>query len=79
VYRSPYLNSFIGFLSDSYFDRVEITAAGGFDAVIDNLYFGVPAPGALWVFGAAWLLHGRRRRPAPAQARRAQGAPHRNG
>jgi hypothetical protein len=55
--------SFAGLLSAQAFDTAVLIDPAG-EAEIDNLYFGVPAPSGLAVFGAFLALGGRRRRCA---------------
>jgi hypothetical protein len=56
--------NFGGIVADGLFDRVEIIdPIDGFVSV-DNVYFGVPAPGALGLFAISLLRSARRRRPA---------------
>ena len=52
---------FFGLISSELFDAAGLIDPGG-DAFIDDLHFGVPAPGALWLLGVAALLPRRRRR-----------------
>jgi len=54
---------FVGFISTISFDRAVIFDPTGIGiVVIDDLHFGVPAPGALGLFALAGAIHGRRRR-----------------
>ncbi len=59
-YSAPGLGEFYGVVSDQMFDEVKIINDSGLLS-IDNIYFGVPAPGAVSVFGL-WFVGGRRRR-----------------
>jgi len=55
--------TFIGYVSDQPFTEAVISAVGTVPInVIDDLHFGVPAPGALGVFATAALTGSRRRR-----------------
>ncbi len=65
IYTSPTHGGFgpglfYGVVSDQMFDEVKIINQSGL-LYIDNIYFGVPAPGAVSVFGL-WFVRGRRRR-----------------
>ncbi len=65
IYTSPSHGGFgpglfYGVVSDQMFDEVKIINQSG-ELYIDNIYFGVPAPGAVSVFGL-WFASGRRRR-----------------
>ena len=52
---------FFGLISSELFDAAGLIDPGG-DAFIDDLHFGVPAPGAIWLLALAGLLPRRRRR-----------------
>ena len=52
---------FLGLISDDLFDAAVLIDPLG-EASIDDLHFGVPAPGALWLLAVAALLPRRRRR-----------------
>jgi hypothetical protein len=52
---------FVGLVSTEPFDSILMRDPGG-EAEIDDLHFGVPAPGALWLLGLAALRPARRRR-----------------
>ncbi len=57
------IGNFGGLISTEPFDTVLITDPVGNDAFIDDLHFGVPAPGALWLLAAMALCPaGRKRR-----------------
>ncbi len=57
------VGNFLGLVSTEFFDAaVLVESAPGFVAEIDDLHFGVPAPGALWLLAVAALLPRRRRR-----------------
>ncbi|MCH8153145.1 MAG: hypothetical protein IH830_12340 [Planctomycetes bacterium] len=57
------VGNFLGLISSQLFDAaVVVEGAPGFEAEIDDLHFGVPAPGALWLLGLS-ALRPRRRRP----------------
>ncbi len=70
VYTSTFwtpggLDHFFGIVSSEPFDAVRIIDPLG-EAAIDDLHFGVPAPGAFWVLGLGVIGRGRRsRRVAP--------------
>ncbi len=54
--------NFLGLISSDLFDAaVVVEGAPGLEAEIDDFHFGVPAPGALWLFAVAALLPRRRR------------------
>lgn len=54
---------FAGLVSSAHFDMaVLMDVPVDFEAEIDNLYFGVPAPGALWMLGFAAVCSGPRGR-----------------
>ncbi len=53
---------FAGLLSTDLFDAALIYDWGDDQVFIDDLHFGVPAPGALWLLAVAALLRRRRRR-----------------
>ncbi|MCZ6445138.1 MAG: hypothetical protein O6758_03015 [Planctomycetota bacterium] len=55
---------FLGLVSSELFDAAVLIDPLD-QAAIDDLHFGVPAPGALWQLGVAALLPRRRRRVAP--------------
>ncbi len=56
------VGNFLGLISSELFDAaVVVEGAPGFEAEIDDLHFGVPAPGALWLLAVAALLPRRRR------------------
>jgi hypothetical protein len=56
-------DTFIGYISDRPFDSATITTPATVQVVtIDNLYFGVPGPGALPLLALAGLLRRTRRR-----------------
>lgn len=56
------VGNFGGLISSQLFDAaVLVEVAPGFEAAIDDLHFGVPAPGALWLLGLS-ALRARRRR-----------------
>ena len=53
---------FAGLVSSDLFDAAVLIDPIGVDAEIDDLHFGVPAPGAVFLFALAALgLRGRRR------------------
>ena len=56
---------FAGLLSTDLFDAALIYDWGDDQVFIDDLHFGVPAPGALWLLAVAALSPRRRRRVAP--------------
>ena len=57
------VGNFLGLISSELFDAaVVVEGAPGFEAEIDDLHFGVPAPGALWLLAFAGLFSRRRRR-----------------
>ncbi|MCH7721511.1 MAG: hypothetical protein IH988_11100 [Planctomycetes bacterium] len=57
------VGNFLGLVSSELFDAaVLVESAPGFEAAIDDLHFGVPAPGALWLLGLSALRARRRRR-----------------
>lgn len=57
------IGNFAGLISSQAFDVALISCPVGGDAFIDDLHFGVPAPGALWLLGAAaFAPPGRKRR-----------------
>ena len=57
------VGNFLGLVSSQLFDSaVVVEGAPGFEAAIDDLHFGVPAPGALWLLALAALFPRRRRR-----------------
>ncbi len=53
---------FLGLISSELFDAAVLIDPFGLDAEIDDLHFGVPAPGALWLLALAALLPRRRHR-----------------
>jgi MYXO-CTERM domain-containing protein len=53
--------NFGGIISSLLFDKIVLTDPIG-DVEIDDLHFGVPAPGAIWLLGLTALCHVRRRR-----------------
>ncbi len=53
---------FAGLVSTEPFDMARIADPFDDNVAIDDLHFGVPAPGAIWLFGLAALLPARRRR-----------------
>ncbi len=53
--------NFLGLVSSELFDAAVLIDPLG-EAEIDDLHFGVPTPGALWLLGVAALLPRRRRR-----------------
>lgn len=53
---------FVGFVSDQPFDSAVLFDPNDPVAVIDDIHFGVPAPGALPLLGAAGIVGGGRRR-----------------
>ncbi len=54
---------FFGLISSDLFDAAVVAeAAPGLEAEIDDLHFGVPTPGALWLLALS-ALRPRRRRP----------------
>ncbi len=55
------VGNFLGLVSTELFDAAGLIDPGG-DAFIDDLHFGVPAPGAIWLLGLAGLFSRRRRR-----------------
>ena len=55
------VGNFLGLISSKLFDAAGLIDPLG-DAFIDDLHFGVPAPGALWLLAVAALLPRRRRR-----------------
>lgn len=61
-FMAPLGGGFAGIVSSVPFDEVQIFDPIDGIVVIDNLYFGIPAPGALAVFGFAALFGGARRR-----------------
>ena len=57
------VGNFLGLISSQLFDAaVVVEGAPGFEAEIDDLHFGVPAPGAIWLLALAGLFSRRRRR-----------------
>ena len=56
------VGNFLGLISSELFDAALLIDPLGRDAEIDDLHFGVPAPGALWLIAVAALLPRRRRR-----------------
>ena len=56
------VGNFGGLISSELFDVAVLIDPIGVDAEIDDLHFGVPAPGALWLLALAALLPRRRRR-----------------
>ena len=52
---------FLGLISSELFDSAVLIDPAD-QAAIDDLHFGVPTPGALWLLGVAALLPRRRRR-----------------
>ena len=54
---------FFGLISSDLFNAAVVAEpAPGLEAEIDDLHFGVPAPGAIWLLALAGLLPRRRRR-----------------
>ena len=57
------VGNFLGLISSDLFDAaVLLEGAPGLEADIDDLHFGVPTPGALWLLALAALFSRRRRR-----------------
>ncbi len=57
------VGNFLGLVSSELFDAaVLVESAPGSEAAIDDLHFGVPAPGARWLLGLAALFPRRRHR-----------------
>ncbi len=56
------VGNFLGLVSSELFDAAVLVDRFGVDAEIDDLHFGVPAPGALWLLAVAALFSRRRRR-----------------
>jgi hypothetical protein len=54
--------NFAGIVSTDLFDRVILIDPSGPQVAIDDLHFGVPTPGAIWLLGLAALCPARRRR-----------------
>ncbi len=54
--------NFFGLLSNKLFDAAILAEIGGFEAEIDDLHFGVPAPGSFALLALGALVHRRRRR-----------------
>jgi hypothetical protein len=65
------VGNFVGFVADSPFDGAVLFDPLDPVAVIDDLHFGVPAPGALGLIAIAAMVGGRRRRQ---EARSSSGA-----
>ena len=61
-FGSAGVGNFGGLISSKLFDAALLIDPLGRDAEIDDLHFGVPAPGALWLIAVAALLPRRRRR-----------------
>ncbi len=61
--------SFAGLISSQTFDAVLIEGPPDGNVTFDDLYFGVPAPGAAWLLAALLLAPTRRRRRPPGTAR----------
>ncbi len=57
--------NFAGLISTELFDAALISDPVGGDVFIDDLHFGVPAPGAAWLLVAAVVYSGARRRRSP--------------
>ncbi len=53
---------FAGLASTEFFDAVIISDPTDNAVVIDNLFFGVPAPASIGILALAGIWHGRRRR-----------------
>ena len=62
LYGGSAARFFLGVVSDQLFDKVMILPLPGGTADIDDLHFGVPAPGALALLALAVSLPARRRR-----------------
>ncbi|MCZ6735990.1 MAG: hypothetical protein O7C65_09385 [Planctomycetota bacterium] len=62
VFIAGGIGNFGGLISSDLFDAAVLIDPIGVDAEIDDLHFGVPAPGALWLLAVAALLPRRRRR-----------------
>jgi len=56
------IGGFGGLVSNELFDSAILTDPGDDLVFIDDLHFGVPAPGALWVFALAGIWKRSRRR-----------------
>ncbi len=56
------VGNFLGLVSESFFDAVVLIDPLDDAVFIDDLHFGVPAPGALWLLGLGALCARRRRR-----------------
>ncbi|MCH8166014.1 MAG: PEP-CTERM sorting domain-containing protein, partial [Planctomycetes bacterium] len=59
--HGKFLGNFLGLISTELFDAAVLIDPAG-DVFIDDLHFGVPAPGAVFLFGLAALCARRRRR-----------------
>ncbi|MCH8151501.1 MAG: hypothetical protein IH830_03905 [Planctomycetes bacterium] len=62
VFIAGGIGNFGGLISSELFDAAVLIDPIGVEAEIDDLHFGVPAPGALWLLGLAALFPRRRRR-----------------
>ena len=58
---SPGLSDFFGVVSQLEFDEVKLINFSG-ELYVDNIYFGIPTPGALAVLAGGFLRSRRRRR-----------------
>ena len=61
-FGSAGVGNFGGLISSKLFDAAVLSDRLDDAVFIDDLHFGVPAPGALWLLGVAALLPRRRRR-----------------
>jgi hypothetical protein len=72
TYTSPWFGAgvglFAGLLSTEPFDMARITDPFDSQVGIDDLHFGVPTPGAVWLLGISALYSARRRRTASSAA-----------
>ena len=56
------VGNFLGLVSSELFDAAVLVDPFGISVFMDDLHFGVPAPGALWLLGLSALWARRRRR-----------------